>query len=256
MSAVLFLRVEEIASVQTPQLDLTSLRKSIHSLQKTSLRLESEKVKAEQELRKVIKKWNKRHSMLGELEAKLRAILHWIKSVFGVHSRHPGNGKAVEIQLPVWIHGKQGGHAEGDSVYRVATQAGFVGEAFDLEPQYHNDSEHYHSRKLLERLRHAVKRVQRVNRKLATFERGFISEEGIKDREWYKHLAVAPGKWLGMFGVTFPNKLILTCLVGYGATTLPGLTEALTLEKNTTLAIHEAGRIKNLVDKLVQHIRV
>ena len=31
----------------------------------------------------------------------------------------------------------------------------------------------------------AAKRVQRANRKLADFERGFISKEGIKDREWY-----------------------------------------------------------------------
>ena len=43
----------------------------------------------------------------------------------------------------------------------------------------------------------AAKRVQSANQKLIGFERGFISEEGIKDREWYRHLAVAPGKWLG-----------------------------------------------------------
>ena len=49
------------------------------------------------------------------------------------------------------------------------------------------------------RLLKAIKRVQAVNRKLIGFERGFISKEGIKDREWYKHLGVAPGKWLGEF---------------------------------------------------------
>ena len=43
----------------------------------------------------------------------------------------------------------------------------------------------------------AARRVVSVNRKLIGFERGFISEEGIKDREWYRHLGVAPGKWLG-----------------------------------------------------------
>ena len=43
----------------------------------------------------------------------------------------------------------------------------------------------------------AAKRVVAVNKKLISFERGFISEEGIKDREWYRHLGVAPGKWLG-----------------------------------------------------------
>ena len=45
----------------------------------------------------------------------------------------------------------------------------------------------------------AAKRVQRVNAKLSAFERGFISEEGIKGREWYKHLIVAPGKFLGEY---------------------------------------------------------
>ena len=43
----------------------------------------------------------------------------------------------------------------------------------------------------------AAKRVQKVNGKLAAFERGFIQEDGIKDREWYRHLVIAPGKWLG-----------------------------------------------------------
>lgn len=34
-----------------------------------------------------------------------------------------------------------------------------------------------------------------INKKLALFERGFLSDTGIKDREWYRHLGVAPGKW-------------------------------------------------------------
>jgi N-acetylated-alpha-linked acidic dipeptidase len=43
----------------------------------------------------------------------------------------------------------------------------------------------------------AIQHVQAVNKRLIAFERGFISKDGIKDREWYKHLGVAPGKWLG-----------------------------------------------------------
>lgn len=43
----------------------------------------------------------------------------------------------------------------------------------------------------------AAKRVQRANAKLVAFERGFIHEEGIEGREWYRHLGVAPGRWLG-----------------------------------------------------------
>ncbi|KAJ3980415.1 transferrin receptor-like protein [Lentinula detonsa] len=85
----------------------------------------------------------------------------------------------------------------------------------------------------------AIKRVRAVNQKLIAFERGFISEDGLPSREWYKHLGVAPGRWLG-----------------YGATTLPALTESITLDKNSTLAKYEAERLRSLVDKLVETIRV
>ena len=47
------------------------------------------------------------------------------------------------------------------------------------------------SRKIIQ----AVERVRAVNQKLVAYERGFISEGGIKDREWYKHLVVAPGEF-------------------------------------------------------------
>ncbi|EMD40947.1 hypothetical protein CERSUDRAFT_111521 [Gelatoporia subvermispora B] len=86
---------------------------------------------------------------------------------------------------------------------------------------------------LFEKFLKAAKHVQAVNAKLVAFERGFISEDGIKDREWYRHLAVAPGKWLG-----------------YGATTLPSITEALTFDNNVTLAEVESHRVAELIDKL------
>ncbi|KZT71471.1 Zn-dependent exopeptidase [Daedalea quercina L-15889] len=85
----------------------------------------------------------------------------------------------------------------------------------------------------------AAKRVQAGNAKLRTFEQGFISEEGIAEREWYRHLVVAPGKFLG-----------------YGATTLPAVTEALTIEKNSTLAEIEAKRVSDLLESLSQTIAV
>ncbi len=43
----------------------------------------------------------------------------------------------------------------------------------------------------------AQRRVIKANKKLISFERGFISEDGIKGREWFKHLGVAPGRYLG-----------------------------------------------------------
>ena len=49
----------------------------------------------------------------------------------------------------------------------------------------------------VKKFRKAAKRVQAANAKLVAFEHGFIHEDGIKDREWYRNLDVAPGKWLG-----------------------------------------------------------
>ncbi|KAK0468417.1 Zn-dependent exopeptidase [Desarmillaria tabescens] len=83
----------------------------------------------------------------------------------------------------------------------------------------------------------AQRRVIKANKKLISFERGFISEDGIKGREWFKHLGVAPGRYLG-----------------YGATTLPALTEALSLEKNVTLAQEETYRLVSLLDTLADNI--
>ncbi|KAG7447447.1 Zn-dependent exopeptidase [Guyanagaster necrorhizus] len=83
----------------------------------------------------------------------------------------------------------------------------------------------------------AQRRISKANKKLISFERGFISEGGIKGREWFKHLGVAPGRYLG-----------------YGATTLPALTEALSLDKNVTLAQEETYRLASLLDKLADNI--
>jgi N-acetylated-alpha-linked acidic dipeptidase len=106
----------------------------------------------------------------------------------------------------------------------------------------------------------AAKRVKKANSKIIAFERGFISESGIKEREWYKHLGVAPGKWLGKFSVdqSFDPSYFIhihkQCSTGYGATTFPALTEALTIDNNVTSANEEASRLTELLHKLAHHI--
>ena len=49
---------------------------------------------------------------------------------------------------------------------------------------------------------------------------------------------------------------ICICFAGYGATTLPAVTEALTIEGNATLAEEEASRVVALLDKLTETIKV
>lgn len=56
-------------------------------------------------------------------------------------------------------------------------------------------------------IRKVLKAIRDVNLKLRDFEKGFISEEGITDREWYKHKGTAPGKWLG-YGATTVSQAV------------------------------------------------
>ncbi|KAG1233890.1 hypothetical protein G6F68_019019 [Rhizopus microsporus] len=43
-----------------------------------------------------------------------------------------------------------------------------------------------------------------MNQRLTQFERSFIDPEGIKGREWFKHVVYAPGLWTGYSGQVFP----------------------------------------------------
>ncbi|CAD6890766.1 unnamed protein product [Tilletia laevis] len=76
--------------------------------------------------------------------------------------------------------------------------------------------------------------IRSVNKRAQSFERGFISTDGLVGREWYKHLGVAPGRWLG-----------------YGATTFPGLVEALALDGGKG-ASGEAKRLERLLVRMAE----
>ncbi len=45
-------------------------------------------------------------------------------------------------------------------------------------------------------------------------------------------------------------------VLGYGATTFPALTEAITIENNATMAEYEAERLQKLIEKLTHVIKV
>ncbi|WWD17285.1 hypothetical protein CI109_101725 [Kwoniella shandongensis] len=82
-----------------------------------------------------------------------------------------------------------------------------------------------------------LKEIRAINKKLQHFESGFLSEKGLKDREWYKHKGTAPGLWLG-----------------YGATTFPGLTEALTIDHDPALAQKEADELTDLISAIAKRL--
>lgn len=105
------------------------------------------------------------------------------------------------------------GHLHGHTHHRHMDL--FISDVFSADSQtsqaFENDTpfdhplsdaeKHFPIRKFIR----AAKRIQRVNKKLASFEQGFLSKDGIKDREWYLHLGVAPGKNLGMFHSSYVN---------------------------------------------------
>jgi len=232
--------IESIALDLAVDVDLAPLRKSIVALQAASHSLDFEKVVAEKELRKIIHKWKKRQS---KLQKKLRKVYCRLKKIFGrkchkkeFEAHHGCMGAESDVdsvrlgRLAGVLDEQHGVHHE--VLYGLAMHAGFQGpafEAFNTAPPKFPGA----------RFRKAVRRIRAVNKKLVGFEKGFISKDGIPDREWYKHLAIAPGKWLG-----------------YGATPLPALAEAIQYAKNATLAQSEVGRLTDLLDNLADNIRV
>ncbi|KAF7291015.1 Zn-dependent exopeptidase [Mycena chlorophos] len=260
--------VEKLALTAEVDVDFTPLRKSINALQAASHSLDFEKAAAEKELRRIIHRLVRRKRTI---KKKIHRVVCKIKKALG---RPCHGGEDEEVRRHGYGHGRWFGgenkcHAvkhdeaaeEGKQLrsrhYRQsgANWAGHVHPHGSFNPtilsvlaldETADDAAYAEALGVpklpkwpLAKLRKVAKRIRAVNQKLVSFERGFISEEGIPDREWYKHLVVAPGKWLG-----------------YGATPLPALSEAIELEKDEKLAKHEVGRLVNLIDALAERLRV
>ncbi|KAI0335634.1 Zn-dependent exopeptidase [Cubamyces sp. BRFM 1775] len=240
-------KVEAIASTTSLDVDFSGLRSAIRSLQKASAKLDHEKTKAEKKFRKLLRRLAWRHTV----RRNLRRAACRLKKLLGKECAPPHHGrddaaphaeKAFECssmtngksgllpfqprigRAPAWAreHHARDGDEDGSGAMEDTVGKHFKRHSFPMK-----------------KFRKAAKRVRAVNQKLKAFERGFIHEDGIKDREWYRNLDVAPGKWLG-----------------YGATTFPALTEAFTIEKNATMAQYEAKRLQELIEKLAHEIKV
>ncbi|GAA5983728.1 hypothetical protein JCM11641_001732 [Rhodosporidiobolus odoratus] len=104
---------------------------------------------------------------------------------------------------------------------------------------FHDSRSHSHPHKDKKKFGKIVRELREINGKLRRFEQGFLGDQkGLKGREWYRHLGVAPGRWLG-----------------YGATTLPGLTEALTVDKDMLQAKEEVERLEKVFQALLDRLR-
>ncbi|TDL29247.1 Zn-dependent exopeptidase [Rickenella mellea] len=250
-------KVEDIASSANVDADFSALRSGIAKLQGASEALDAEKAAAEEELKKLMKKWWKRagcrarfwrkvRAMKCRLRRKFRALARKVRRVVRKIKRrmgcgHRGGDEEEKAQLMMKAQPDHGPWKNQCGVEHPQGPPHHPHHRPHHPPPHPHHPRHHHGKPhrppLGRKLLRAARRVQRVNQKLVSFERGFISSGGIKDREWYKHLGVAPGKWLG-----------------YGATTFPGLTEALTYEKNVTLAQYEAGRLQKVIEQLAREL--
>ncbi|OJA19334.1 hypothetical protein AZE42_00444 [Rhizopogon vesiculosus] len=184
--------------------NLSPLRKAIAKLQDASIGLDEEKAAAEKAFRKALKKISRWRD-----PRVVRRVIQWIKEHLGIGAEEVK--EPLRFDVLKWMPSVLS--SEADDICKSRTKG-----------------------PLCDFIR-AAKRVRVVNQKLASFERGFISEGGIKDREWYKHLGVAPGK-----------------NTGYAPTTLPGLTEAILFDEDHELAEHEAARLTTLVENLAESL--
>ncbi|KAI9447887.1 Zn-dependent exopeptidase [Lactarius indigo] len=229
-------KVEELAASYATTPNLAPLRAAIKSLQFASLEFDAEKFRAELILKRLIRKWQKsRQSQLQRKHSCFRCLMRRLRGFFTAETHEP----------PAEIEGRPDKNGIDTGMHRIDDEVDIEDGHWPHLPIPHRPKHPHWPHWPPHKPRHppreliaAVKAVRKINQKLASFERGFIHEDGIKDREWYRHLGVAPGKWLG-----------------YGATTLPGLTEAITIEKNVTLANDEAVRLTEAVENIRAALR-
>ncbi|KAI9513246.1 Zn-dependent exopeptidase [Russula earlei] len=225
--------VEGLAATSSAKPNFAPLRAAIRLLQFASLKLDAEKFTAERVLERQLRKWRKRQRKNTRRGGCLKRFIRRLKSFFtsGPRCLCVNNANVRKREDPA--EEADGGNLGKD--HKAKANGGkWPLPHIPKHPHWPHRKPHPLPPKLIK----AAKAVRKINQKLISFERGFIHEDGIKDREWYRHLGVAPGKWLG-----------------YGATPLPALTEAITIEKNVTLANHEVIRLTEAVEKITAVLR-
>ena len=185
-----FGRVEELAAASSANVNFAPLRAAIRSLQFASLKLDAEKHVAERVLRGHLRKWRKHQRKHKRKAGCLKRLIRRLKFFF------TEEGNDVAESTPQFADGEhQLGLGSGpDFGLGNDHEVDIVAQNWPRLPLPRWPKHpHCPPPKLIK----ALKAVRGINQKLVSFERGFIHEDGIKDREWYRHLGVAPGKWLG-----------------------------------------------------------
>ena len=167
-----------------------------------------------------------------------RELSRYLGKVEELAEKKLGVPMAAGARAPHWLNGLR------HSVHKLETSAKHFEQhkmhlkekLVRLAEKHGRHHDHHGKDKLEKQIWKVLLEVRKLNKKLQTFEQGMISNQGLKGREWYKHLGTAPGRWLG-----------------YGATTLPGVTEAITLDNGQGLE-GEAKRLGSHIDALARHL--
>ncbi|EIM89795.1 Zn-dependent exopeptidase [Stereum hirsutum FP-91666 SS1] len=207
------LLVELLADEFAITVDFAPLRSTIHELQLASIELDKAKVKAEARLDHLVRRWHRRVAR----KQWLKKVWRKIKGIFK-GDRDDDSSEDDGKELLAGRSCAKDMHAGGAML---------------------KDHTYMHMRVPGRKFAKAAREVQKINHKLASFERGFIVEDGLVGREWYKNIAIAPAK-----------------LDGYAAAPLPALTEAITIEGNATLATAEAERLQRAVALIAKSLQI
>jgi N-acetylated-alpha-linked acidic dipeptidase len=159
-------------------------------VQFASLKLDAEKHAAERVLRACLRKWRKHQRRHKRKHGCLKGFVRRLKGFF----TEDRQDAAESTQKFADEKNQLGLGRAPDSGLGNEHEVDFEARNWPRLPLPHKPK---HPHGLPPKLIKALKVVRKINQKLISFERGFIHEDGIKDREWYRHLGVAPGKWLG-----------------------------------------------------------
>lgn len=117
----------------------------------------------------------------------------------------------------------------------------FAAHLADVEARVYEAFERHRDavrrRRMPPTLRALLHDVVHGNRQLRALESSFLDARGLPGRPWYRHLGVAPGRWLG-----------------YGATTLPGVTESFTLDGGANAA-YEMERLAEALERAARALQ-
>lgn len=163
-------RVELLADEFALTVDFAPLRSAIHGLQLASVELDKAKVKAEARLDRLVARWRRRMAR----KQWLKKVLRRIKGIFKDHQDDDEEiaGHSCSKHMHVGRHPG----TDAPDAHDHQTHGGAM-------LKYHA---HEHMKAPGRKFRKAAREVQKINHKLASFERGFIVEDGFVGREWYK----------------------------------------------------------------------